>query len=245
MRWVPDKTGRLRKRPHYTPVEIDQACEAMVTQFLVERYGHATFPISTNDLTILVEQEVDQLDLYAEFQGEDRLLQGRTTFFQDSGPLVEISRELHEDPKRENRLRTTLTHELGHVKFQRFLWSHGTANLSFLGDDHAPLSPRCTGETLLDAKQSDWMEWQAGYASGAFLMPISAVYKVYSALLTEENLIAPLGLSQHAAGELLVRVQLGFRVSEEAARVRLLKLGFLRDRPGSQRALPLFGTSVS
>src|SRR4051794_11791135 len=121
MRWVPDQTGRLRKRPHYDPVEIDHACEAIITQYLVEKYGRATFPISTNDLTILIEQEVDQLALYADFPAEEHLLQGRTTFFRDGKPRIEIARELQEDPRRENRLRTTLTHEFGHVRFQAFL----------------------------------------------------------------------------------------------------------------------------
>lgn len=240
MRWVLDRTGRLRKRPHYDPAEIDQACEALLIGFLRARYGAISFPISTNDLTVLLEQEVDDLDLYADFSEGARLVQGRTTFFRDGKPRVQIARELAEDVRRENRLRTTLTHELGHVRFHAFLWSGQAMNLSFLHDLDTPLSPQCTPNTLLHANQSDWMEWQAGYASGAFLMPITPLHQMVRALLEEERLFGPISLQQAASHELIERVRLTFGVSEEAARVRLLKLGYLTEGPSVQAALPLF-----
>ena len=46
-----------------------------------------------------------------------------TEFFPNQGPKVSISEKLANDERRENRLRTTLTHEFGHVHFHRHLWA--------------------------------------------------------------------------------------------------------------------------
>ena len=62
MRWVRDNTGRFRQRPHYQSDELEQVCEDAITGFLRERHGKAAFPVGTADLTVLIEQAVDDLD---------------------------------------------------------------------------------------------------------------------------------------------------------------------------------------
>ena len=130
MRWLRDPSGRVPERPHYDLAEIDGECESRVASFLRHRHGGVRYPLSTNDLTILLEQETSDLDLYADLAAEgtgslsgNRAIEGVTEFVPGDKPRVRIARHLSEDPAREHRLRTTLAHELGHVWFHAFLWA--------------------------------------------------------------------------------------------------------------------------
>ena len=82
---------------------------------------------------------------------------------------------------------------------------------------------------MLDAPQTDWMEWQAGYVCGALLMPATAVRRVAAHLDGGEGAFGSLR-SLTPRGETLVeRLKEGFQVSGEAAKIRLLKLGLLAE----------------
>ncbi len=61
-RWVSDSTGRFAKRPHYSPEQLDSECERVISEFLQGRYGRVAFPIGTDDLTVLLERDVEDLD---------------------------------------------------------------------------------------------------------------------------------------------------------------------------------------
>jgi Zn-dependent peptidase ImmA (M78 family) len=84
---------------------------------------------------------------------------------------VSISIDLTEDTRRENRLRTTLTHEYGHVRFHAYLWDIEPPSPDLLRRLPNGNKIICKRDTMIDAKQTDWMEWQAGYICGAILMP--------------------------------------------------------------------------
>ncbi|MDP6632124.1 MAG: hypothetical protein QGI51_01295, partial [Dehalococcoidales bacterium] len=71
------------------------------------------------------EQDTSGLDLYADLSGAGIDVDGLTDFFLDKKPVVEIARDLSLESRRRNRLRTTLAHEYGHVKFYSFLWNFG------------------------------------------------------------------------------------------------------------------------
>ena len=122
MKWVNDTTGRFRRRPYYTPEELDNECERMITGFLLKKYGTVRFPLSTDDLSVLVERDTSDLDLFADLSGDGEDVEGTTDFFPHKKPAVKISRELSLDKDKQLRLRTTLAHEYGHVKFHNFLW---------------------------------------------------------------------------------------------------------------------------
>ena len=66
MRYVPDRTGRFAERPHYADAELDRIFERLVTEFLKAHRGKITFPISTDDLTVLIERDTEDLDAYAD-----------------------------------------------------------------------------------------------------------------------------------------------------------------------------------
>src|SRR5690242_190302 len=120
MKWVRDRTTRFIQRPYYSQDELDSGCEELVSSFLIKKYGTVCYPISTNDLTILIEQHTSTLDLFADLTAEGTDVEGMTEFVKKGKPRVSISANLSAD-NMENRQRTTLMHELGHVKYHNFL----------------------------------------------------------------------------------------------------------------------------
>ena len=230
MRWRPDKTGRFIQRPYYELEELDSGCEKIVTSFLLNRYGKVQYPISTNDLTILIEQEVAELDLYADLSIYGDEIQGVTDFTPGSKPRIRIAKELSEQTWRENRLRTTLSHELGHAKYHNLLKQKPQLLFS---EPEQPFSHHCKKEAMITTGEVDWLEWQAGYASGAFLMPITAVRTIVREISESTNSFGAISTTSIAGRELISQLQRTFQVSEEAARVRLLKLKYLTEQPST------------
>jgi len=173
MNWVKDKTGRFDRRPHYQPGELDTECEHIILSFLKAKYGKIDFPIKTNDLTILLEQKAD-LDSYADLSGEPGDVEGLTEFVRGKRPVVKIANSLSA-AHLENRLRTTLTYEFGHVHFHQFIFEAEAKPQSLFGSVHATerSGNTCKRESILNASESNWMEWQAGYVCASILMPVA------------------------------------------------------------------------
>jgi hypothetical protein len=63
VKYVSDRTGRFSQRPHYDPKELDRECEAIIGSFLKARKGSIRYPLSTDDLTVLIERDTESLDL--------------------------------------------------------------------------------------------------------------------------------------------------------------------------------------
>ncbi len=230
MRWVKDRTGRFAKRPHYLPDELDAECESTINAFLKKRHGGIRFPISTDDLTVVLEQNVDFLDLYAEPTDLGDDVEGVTDFYSSRKPTVKINKRLTEDSRLENRLRTTLTHELGHVLLHGFMFDGAVKPRSLFDVEEKPESNQCKRSNMLTASEADWMEWQAGFACGAYLMPITALTRAVQQFVQNEGIHGPRIFLQTDAGAALVdEVVKAFSVSKDAARVRLLRRGFLAE----------------
>lgn len=222
MRWVPDRTGRFHRRPHYDPAELDFECEVQVTDFLKVRNGSLRYPITTDELTVLVEMQVSDLDLYADLTGDGEDIEGVTDFFPGKKPRVRISKRLSTDPRLENRLRTTLTHELTHVRFHTFMFDLERANSLFASPEIE--INRCNRDSIIGASQTDWMEWQAGYGCGAYLMPASELVRVVDRTVSQSGCVQ---LASAEGANLIETVATQFCVSRDAARVRLLQHKFL------------------
>ena len=224
---VADKTGRFAERPHYAPEDLDRECERIVSAFLRKKRGAVAFPILTEDLQVLIEQEDASLDTSVDLSAFGDDVEGVTEFFPDQGPKVSISDKLANDERRENRLRTTLTHEFGHVHFHRHLWAE-----KFLAGrlfDRKSLENKaiCKRDTVLNANQYDWMEWQAGYVSGSVLMPLTHIRRLVSQYCQSLGLHGAVYQGSEQGLALIAQVVDRFAVSEEAARIRLLKLNLL------------------
>ena len=225
MRWIADRTRRFQQRPYYAEHELDEQCQEIVAGFLKAKYGSAAYPITTDDLTVMMERDVAELDLYANLAGEGRGVEGVTELRHRKKPSVRIARYLSESPARENRLRSTLAHEYAHVVFHGFLWA--------LEDDGRKPGPvrshyrRCRRSRVVASPQTDWMEWQAGYAGGALLMPIAPLAAIVRAALDEWGIAKQVRQGDRRHSELVESVSQAFAVSKAAANVRLSKLGYV------------------
>lgn len=222
MKWVPDKTGRFPRRPHYQPDAIDAQCERLVQKFLTKKYGKIEFPIKTEDLTILIEERAD-LDSCVDLSHEDGDVDGVTEFRPGQRPLVSISDRLSA-PNMENRLRTTLTHEFGHVYFHQFMFETIGQTAQLFPRQAGGHTNKCKRANIDRAPESDWMEWQAGYACGALLMPATALIDTVQVFRAKQQLpFSNLTADSNAGQELISLVSSTFQTSKDAARVRLLK----------------------
>ena len=225
MKWIRDRTRRFQWRPYYLQHEIDVHCEDIVSRFLASKGRPGAYPLSTDDLTVLIEQDVSELDLYADMSTVGRDIEGITDFHREKRPSVRIAKYLSVQPTRENRLRSTLAHEYGHVLFHTFLWKLDP--VAAPSRSKRVRTPRCRRARIIAAPQTDWLEWQAGYAGGALLMPITAISQLVAESFREWDVairIEP-GTENHRA--LTERVADAFRVSKDAAKTRLLKLGYV------------------
>jgi hypothetical protein len=229
MKMIADPTGRFRERPFYEPDELDRDCEKTLSAFLRDIHGKVAFPVVTDDLTKLIERHVEDLDPYADLSGYGQGVEGVTEFRPHHKPTVRIAAALSNETFRENRLRTTLTHELGHVLYHTWLFDQRHGGSLF------PLPARtddvqvCKRDTMLDAPQTDWMEWQAGHVCGAFLMPISRIRKLIedTARTTPPPALEPITAETAFGRALIDSVIDRFAVSREAAEVRLRRLNAL------------------
>jgi hypothetical protein len=228
MQWVRDNTGRFARRPHYLPEELDHDCETVINSYLHQKYRKLIFPIPTDDLTCLLEREVKDLDLYADFSSEEGEIEGVTEFRLGQKPTVKIASRLTESPNLENRLRTTLTHEFGHVHFHNRMFQIETKPASLFPDISnsavPPHANRCNRESILSTDKRDWMEWQAGFVCGAMLMPISSLIDTVKDF-RKRNDLALRSISEGSAvgKELVAEIARVFQTSKDAARVRLLQ----------------------
>jgi Zn-dependent peptidase ImmA (M78 family) len=236
MKWVKDKTGRLSQRPHYLPDEIDDECERIIRDFLNKKYGKVEFPVKTDDLTVLIEQKAD-LDSYADLSGEPGEVEGVTEFTPRQRPIVRISGALSEQ-NMENRLRTTLTHEFGHVHFHQFMFDDlQNQPPSLFAQQAQAHTNKCHRDNMIGASDRDWMEWQAGYACGAILMPVAALLETVKRFREDKKLpYANLAAGSEHGQQLITMVTSTFQTSRDAARVRLLKRGVLADGSGTRTA---------
>jgi hypothetical protein len=229
MREVRDTTGRFALRPHYQPAELDRLCEALLAQFFKPTHGEIPIPIPTDDLTRLIERDVSDFDPGADLSEFGIDVEGVTEFRPGRKPRVRIAAELAYDERRQNRYRTTLTHEYGHVHFHGYLFAMQSPSGDLL-QEARPAVQVCKRDTIIDARNTDWMEWQAGYVSGALLMPISLIRKTAGGFQEQHGIFGPVGSATAEAAALIERVRSTYHVSADAARVRLTKLELLAAR---------------
>src|SRR5260221_5640375 len=150
--------------------------ERFVVDFLKAKYGAADFPIMTEDLKTLIEQDVSDLEQYDDLSRFGQGVEGVTVFERHGKPKVYVAAELTDDDRRENRLRTTLTHEYGHVKLHAYLFALEQPRHSLLAPNQKANAIYCKRETMVQARTTDWREWEARDGCGAPLMPAPYVW---------------------------------------------------------------------
>ncbi len=223
-RWCPDDRGRFHRRPFYQAGELDAECEVLLADFRRKAGRSDDVAIDTDDLTVMIERHVGELDVYADLSDDGPEVEGVTLFASGRKPNVAIAERLTSDDRRTNRYRTTLAHELGHAILHDPLYQEKLAT----GDLFAATTEErliCKRDTMIDAPQSDWMEWQACYFSGAVLMPKRPMID-----LAKEHANGISGspkVGTDRAFKLVSATMERFVVSQDAARVRLSVLGLL------------------
>lgn len=220
MKLLRDPLGRPIDRLYFKTDELDDRCERKIADFMDRHSGGFRLPIPTDDLIRMIEADTDDLDLYADLPDDE---DGHTDFFVDQKPIVKIAKRLS-DPRYENRLRMTLGHEYGHVWFHAPLWRKSGSDT-----DEGPTEPRwtCHRDRIVDAPQTDWMEFQAAYVGGALLMPSYSVKLWAREIAMREAKQPPLPEDSDLGRAMIDRLIERCRVSEQAARVRLLRLHLL------------------
>ena len=210
VRWLRDASGRFPRRPHYEVAELESICADLFLELRQQRRQPESYPITVDDLAVLVERHAADLDLYAELAPD---LDGVTDFTRGAKPRVRISARLSSNARSHNRLRSTLAHELAHVVLHNFIWWFDPG----VAFDPQSLSPKC----VLRIVSGDWMEWQANYCAGALLVPATAV----------PSLQNPVWERSATARTLIRAVQTRFDVSAQLGTIRLRQLGHLTTRP--------------
>jgi hypothetical protein len=224
--YVKDLTGRLAQRPHYEPAELDRECERLLKVFFG---GTIPVPIETDSLAKLIERDTSDFDPGADLSRYGPDVEGVTEFLPGRKPKVRIVAELAYDEVRQNRYRTTLTHEYGHVHLHAPLFAAEPASGDLFSSAPAKGGEQiCKRDSILNARRSDWMEWQAGYVCGALLMPVTALRGAVAAYQETHKLFGPIAERTPHAASLVESVRGDFRVSAEAARVRLIQLSHLQ-----------------
>ena len=211
-----DPLGRPIRRLYLRTDLLDRRCEGLMREFMNRRSGGYRLPIPTNELMRLLDERAGEIDPYAELP---KGIHGQTTFYFDRRPQVEIAASIYMT-RSDHRVRTTVCHEFGHVWLHGPLWRE-------VGARRAPgVGPvwKCYRENILTAPESDWTEWQAGWISGAILMPASALRAWSAECAKKFGVKLPFSAKSPAGSKLIRLVAERCDVSISAAKVRLSKL---------------------
>ena len=118
------------------------------------------------------------------------------------------------------------------MKLHADLWPFDQLRL-FPDEEELP-GPRCKRPGDIGGYSGDWMEWQAGYVSGAILMPVSRVKGLVQEISNAWGNFGGMPSTSTQGADLVAVVGQRFVVSTDAARVRLSQLGYLTEgSPGS------------
>ena len=229
-RSIPDPISGLPWRPFKAEEEIDHECESLIRHFFDLCPDIATpSPLTTDDLTVMIEAYAERLDLYADMRVE---VEGLTTINATTPPVVRINRLLTTAAHRSNRFRSTLAHELYHVVFHAPYYQDMCKQTHLFESTQAEFV--CKRSTILRANRVDWREWQSAYGAGAFLMPLTALQHVMREHSATYGFPPYIEGSQEAH-EVVDLIASCFEVSRQAAEVRLWQKGWLHAAADDQQ----------
>ncbi len=233
MKWISDSLNRFSQRPWYEQEEIDKLCQDIICDFLRSRNCEIAFPVSTSDLTVLVEQHTSDLDHAADLSMRGSGVEGVTDFVIGAKPVVLIDEKLSmsDDLWAQYRFRSTMMHEFGHVIFHDALVPLVLDTVVF-NETNLTRSCSCNETSMSLPQHVDWMEWQASYAASAFLMPVDSLLSLTNKLLKEWRAKGRMCVQSPTGKDIISQVKKTFCVSPSAAKVRLLQLEVLSEAPG-------------
>lgn len=213
MRWASTSSGPFPKRLYFDSLrELDDECERLVEYAFQCKFGRQFEPPLSDDALEVLAGEHATVDLYAELKPG---VEGETVFRPNARPTIRISTDLMTKPERRRRARTTIAHEWFHAVYHPPAWEIRWALQRARGAPEEGIGT-CMQDKIILAPEDDWMEFQAGYASCAILMPRSRVLRGAETVL--QHPVPQL----HALIDHIANV---FDVSREAAQWRVSQLG--------------------
>jgi|CXWL01.1.fsa_nt_gi hypothetical protein len=217
----------LLGKPEFQPTRrMDAIAENAIMTHVRERRSLNHFPITTDDLTTLLEVRVEELDLYANLTDYGPGVEGLTLFRPGIKPIVKIAAVLTE-AHNENRLRSTLAHEFGHVLLHDPIFQQRSQNSLF--DSGTQYMQVCYRDGIDKASVGDLFEFQAWFICGSLLMPQSELNSRVIALATSESSFSEIWQHSQLGLKMIEEMSSGFAVSRSLARIRLLKTGLLTE----------------
>lgn len=206
------------------PKRMDATAEQVVMAHVRARRSAELFPVSTDDLTTLIEKYAEELDTYADLGEFGNGVEGLTLFQPGAKPVVRVSGSLSESSN-ENRLRSTLAHEFGHVLLHDPLFQRKAQESLF--DSNVQYLQVCYRDGAESLAQGDLFEYQAWYICGALLMPISELTAQVTAKAQASDSYSEIWQDSALGQEVIEDASSWFCVSKALARIRLLKTGLI------------------
>lgn len=213
----PDPLGRFAwPIPWYSPAELDDMFEAHGAGIFAKRHkGSPLYLLTTDDLSVLIEEAGADLDPGFEFGGDETDVFGKTIFRRNE-TLVRVSRQVAETPSLTNLYRMTLAHEYGHLVLHRRVYEPCFNDLPEVEEVYRG------GAT---SEHPDPLEWQAGRAAAGLLIPKSVLARIAGPNFR------PLPKGSADARGVADLVAKRFQTSVQAAAIRLEHLGYIYE-PG-------------
>ncbi len=215
---------KLLGKPDFIPQKrLESTAESLIVTHLQKRRSTVKlFPVTSDDLTTLLENYVSDLSLYDDLSSFGAGVEGITLFIPAKKPLVQVHPKLSESSS-QNRFRSTLAHELGHVVLHDPMFqAKAVAGLFGQGQRGSQVSFR-DGE--ITDSTSDLYEWQAWYFCRSLLMPRTMVNQLISEL--RGDWLSDIWIRSDLGQSIVQSVSVHFGVSEAMASIQLTKSGAL------------------
>lgn len=151
-------------------------------------------------------------------------MEGVTLFVPGSKPKVRICPSLSE-ASNQNRYRSTLAHEFGHVVLHDPMFQAKNGQGLFPSDQPAFQVSFRDGEA--SESKSDLYEWQAWYFCRSLLMPSSEVHRLIATL--RGDYFSDIWVQSDLGSAVIRASSARFGVSEALARIQLVKSGALSE----------------
>lgn len=222
----PISLTKLMGKPDFlAEKQMEAKAERIILAHLQKRRSvDKLFPITADDLTTLIEDYVIDLNVYDELTEFGSGVEGVTLFLPGSKPTVRICPSLS-GASNQNRYRSTLAHEFGHVVLHDPMFqSRNTQGLFPSGQPAFQVSFR-EGES--SNSKSDLYEWQAWHFCRCLLMPGSEVARLVTSL--RGDWLSGIWAQSELGSTIICASSARFGVSEALARIQLIKSGVLSE----------------
>jgi hypothetical protein len=209
----------LMGKPEFVPLKrIEREAQRLILDHLRKRREESDlFPVTAEDLVALYD-DISHLGAGVE---------GVTFFSVGVRPTVQISPELSQATN-QNRYKSTLAHELGHVVLHDPMFQLRRADGLF-GSLQQAFSVSFRDGAVSDS-QADLYESQAWHFCRCLLMPPSEVFQLVTKALGDE--LSEIWRESELGQQIISSSARTFGVSEALARIHLTKIGAITaDRP--------------